>query len=145
LEHGSAQANGGNWKLMVSADNVHWQMAKLCQLCSLNMMKSAPHSLYSPNFTSSNCRLFDDIKGCLTGRSTENADERLEAVHAVPNGIESDFTGCLSRVDGTFEEMDRQQWRIQGVQLRPWHPGTGQWIDLILLECVSTKQNIHFR
>jgi hypothetical protein len=26
---------------------------------------------------------------------------------------------------------------IQSIQLRPWHPGTREWIDLILLECVS--------
>jgi hypothetical protein len=33
---------------------------------------------------------------------------------------------------------------LQGVQLRPWHSGTGEWIDLILLEAISRKQNIHF-
>jgi hypothetical protein len=33
---------------------------------------------------------------------------------------------------------------IKGVQLRAQHSGTGEWIDLILLECVSPKQNIHF-
>jgi hypothetical protein len=115
LEYRSAQANGGNWRLMVYADNVHSQIAKLCQLSSSNVIKPVPHFPSSPDLPSSDCCLFDDIKGCLIGRLAENADERLDAVHAVPEGIESDFTGGFSRVDGTIEEIDRHQWRIQGV------------------------------
>jgi hypothetical protein len=46
-------------------------------------MKSAPHSLYSPDLAPSGIYLFEYVKRCLTSLSFEDADQLLAAVEGV--------------------------------------------------------------
>jgi hypothetical protein len=51
-------------------------------------MKTAPRPLYSLNLAPSDFCLFGSVKGCLSGLSFESADELLEAVQGVLDGID---------------------------------------------------------
>jgi hypothetical protein len=51
-------------------------------------MKTALHPPYSHDLAPSGFYLFDYVKGCLAGLSFGDADELLEAVQSILEGIE---------------------------------------------------------
>jgi hypothetical protein len=85
----SIEAAGNERKLLVHADNARPHTTKLStQYFNENRMKSAPRPLYSPDLAPSDFYLFGYVKRCLAGLSFEDADQLLEAVEGVLEGIE---------------------------------------------------------
>jgi hypothetical protein len=67
-------------------------------------MKSAPHPPYSilPDLAPSDFYLFEYVKRCLAGLSSEDADQLLAAVEGILEGIEK-----MTLQTFFFEWMDR--------------------------------------
>jgi hypothetical protein len=85
----SIEAADNERKLLVHADNAHPHTPKLpTQYFNENRMKPAPHPPYSIDPALSDFSLFRDVKTCLTGLSSEDADQLLAAVEGLLEGLE---------------------------------------------------------
>jgi hypothetical protein len=93
------------------------------------------------------------IRNFDVGRSWDLCEsvDRVEAMLRTMRRIKGDYieTGRFAllflNLSGILLQARRLiEPRVQSVQLRPQPPETREWIDLILLKCVSTKQDIHF-
>jgi hypothetical protein len=109
----SIEAASNERKVLVHADNARLHTAKLsAQYFNENRMKSAPHSVYSPDLAPSDFYLFGYAKRCLADLSFEDADQLVAAVECILEGIENVLASDLSRVDGPIKEMYCRQWGV---------------------------------
>jgi histone-lysine N-methyltransferase SETMAR len=83
------EAGGCKRKLIVHADNARPHVARqTIGFLEQNGMKRGPHPPYSPDLAPSDFYLFGYVKGCLAGNAFADADELLDAVQRILEGIE---------------------------------------------------------